>query len=87
MRKTGLATVIVTIAIALSGCSSTTTTSSPAVDKGASNEINGFGATLSAWKEHHIADKSGNFLLFSKRIRDFRGHKCDPKTDTAQPKC
>ena len=61
-----------TINIDFPGCSSINTTSSPANGNGASNEIFGFGATLSVWKAHHIADESGNFIPWCCYIPDPR---------------
>lgn len=62
MKRSIQATVIITIALAISGCSPTTTSSSPTISTSADNEVVGFGATLDVWKAHHIADSSGNFI-------------------------
>lgn len=57
-----LVTIAVTIALALSGCSSVTTPSASRNNASTSKNIVGFGATLDVWKTHHVADKSGNFI-------------------------
>ncbi len=62
MRRSALAAVIVTIALAISGCSSTAPTASPKASAIANTEVTGFGATLKAWTAHHVADTSGNFI-------------------------
>ena len=62
MKKSIFATIAVTIALAISGCSSTSTPSA-STDKASTNkDVIGFGATLPNWKAHHIADTSGNFI-------------------------
>lgn len=60
MKKFIFTTAIVTIAIAISGCSSTATSSSPTIST--STAVVGFGATSNAWNAHHIADPSGNLV-------------------------
>jgi len=69
MKKSIIATAIMTIAITIAGCSSTTTsssptistsTSSPTISTSTSNGVVGFGATKSAWDAHHTADLRGN---------------------------
>lgn len=64
MKKSIFTSAIVMIAIAISGCSSTTKSSSPtsSPSTSTSNGVVGFGATSDAWNAHHIADSSGNFV-------------------------
>lgn len=62
MKRSLLTVVIVTVTFALSGCSSTSTASTPTIGASAKNEVTGFGATLSAWNAHHTADTSGDFI-------------------------
>lgn len=62
MKQSIFITVIVTIAITISGCSSTTTLSSPTIDTSTSNGVVGIGATSDTWNAHHTADLSANLL-------------------------
>ncbi len=70
MEKSIFTTLIATIAIAVSGCSSTspssaptisTKASAPTISTSTSNGVIGYGATSDAWDAHHVADLSGNF--------------------------
>lgn len=62
MKKFKLAIAVAMAAFALSGCSTASTASTPTLTASANKDIVGFGATLSSWNSHHVADKSGDFI-------------------------
>lgn len=62
MKKSALATIIMAIALAVSGCSPITKAGGPTPSTSQRDEIIGFGATLKAWTAHHSADTSGDFI-------------------------
>jgi uncharacterized protein YceK len=62
MKESLFTSVILTIAVTISGCSSTTTSSSPTINTSTSNGVVGFGATSDTWNAHHIADVRRNVI-------------------------